>query len=75
MGSMIDELELDALGRIVLSDEHLALIESHAAFITVAGGSNSSCSNSVCMGSTNGTCSNSLCEGSRNNKCYDSPIE
>ena len=75
MNPVIEGLRLDPLGRIVLSDEHLELIESHVGFVTLAGGSNPTCTNNVCPGSTNDTCSNSLCENSRNNKCYASPIE
>ena len=76
MNPVIDGLKLDPLGRIVLSDEHLELIESQTGFFTTAGGTNANCNNSNCNGSSNGTCSNApFCEGSRNNKCYDSPIE
>lgn len=76
MNPVIDGLKLDPLGRVVLSDEYLGLIENQTGILTTAGGTNPNCNNSNCNGSVNGTCSNApFCENSRNNKCYDSPIE
>lgn len=75
MNPLIDGLELDSLGRIVLSDEHLGLIESHTGFFTTAGGTNGNCNNSNCNGTSNNVCNNApFCEGSHNRYCYDSPI-
>lgn len=76
MGSLLEGLTLDALGRIVLSDDKLAHIENSIEPVPSAGGSNAKCTNGPCSGTTNGTCSNAPdCSGSHNNFCVDSPIE
>lgn len=58
----IANLGLDALGRIVLSDDQLEGFED-AADIVSAG------ANTSCVGTTNSSCSNGSCSNSSNVNC------
>jgi len=76
MISPISELRLDQLGRLVLDDEQLSLIEGHIEYASAGGASNDKCTNDLgCANTTNGTCSNRDCGGSSNGHCVIGPIE
>lgn len=79
----LEGLGVDDLGRAVLPDDLLELVD-RSEHVLSAGGStngpcggstNSSCSNGSCTSTSNGSCSNVACGGSTNRFCYDSPIE
>lgn len=77
----IDNLSLDELGRAVLSDEIIKLIEDNDKLLSAGGTNwrcngtaNGACSNAQCNESMNASCSNqSTCSGSANMYACQSP--
>lgn len=67
----VDSLELDGLGRVVLSDADMEELSRLPDLMMSGGYPNASCSNSVsCGGTSNGSCSNQLdCQYSSNGRC------
>jgi hypothetical protein len=76
MNTFIEEMHLDQLGRLVLSDEQLQVIDGHVGIVTAGGeAKNTSCTNDGgCSGTTNGYCNNSMCDGSMNGHCLREPL-
>jgi hypothetical protein len=70
-----NDLKLDRLGRVVLSDDVLDRLRE-STIILAAGGANDFCTNAECGGTTNNwQCSNGHCDGSTNPRtCADGPI-
>lgn len=78
----IGTLGLDELGRVILSDDLLDMIEgcddiqSAGANGPCVGTTNGACTNSMCSNSANGSCTNTVsCSFAHNVHCYDDPIE
>lgn len=67
-------IELDATGRVILSDDDLIALEADAEIVSAGGNWNTWCSggynpcgNTLCSGSTNGGCTNTIsCSGTTN---------
>lgn len=62
----LDELSLDNLGRVILSDAIIEQLEK-CENLLFSGGANLNCG-----GSANGGCSNARCDGSLNGSCTNS---
>jgi hypothetical protein len=60
---MLNTLQIDNLGRIILTDDIINLIEDHDQLISSGG------TNWRCNGTANGSCSNALCSESLNGSC------
>jgi hypothetical protein len=78
-GIDVATLAIDELGRMVLSDDLLAVIEASPHIVSAGANSgcvpNSGCTNGSCGGSSNQICTNTVCNGASNTHyCNDGPI-
>jgi len=63
---LVSDLKIDNMGRVILTDAILRLIEEHEQILSAGG------TNWRCNGTANGGCSNTQCDGSVNASCTNS---